>query len=287
MIAARVLRLLASVDFVNEPAENQWSANDTTHALASPPIAAGHRYDALVTSAIKAPKFLRETKYREPTEPTDTFLQYANQTKLPFFEYLQSIPPLLNNFNLFMGHTMGAREYWHEWYDIERRLLDNFDSSHSSALLVDVGGGKGHDLNAFDAAFGKSPRSYEGQLMGHDFFLEQPAKGARGYFLHHVLHDWSDKYCLLILQNLRTAMVPGYSKLLIHELILPNNGATEIQARFDLVMMTLGGGMERSKTQWTNLLEDAGFCNIVFHEHFDHDGIVEAEASENTVPFTG
>jgi hypothetical protein len=47
-------------------------------------------------------------------------------------------------------------------------------------------------------------------------------------------------------------MIPGYSKLLVHELILPNTGAAEIQARFDLVMMTLNGGMERSNS--TNIL---------------------------------
>ena len=72
-------------------------------------------------------------------------------------------------------------------------------------------------------------------------------------------------------------MTPGYSKLLIHELILPNTGAAEIQARYDLVMMTFNGGMERSKAQWSKLLEEAGFVNITFWEHFDHDGIVEAE----------
>jgi hypothetical protein len=72
-------------------------------------------------------------------------------------------------------------------------------------------------------------------------------------------------------------MVPGYSKLLIHELILPDTGAAEIQARFDLVMMTFNGGMERSKSQWTKLLNDAGFVNITLWEHLDHDGIIEAE----------
>lgn len=72
-------------------------------------------------------------------------------------------------------------------------------------------------------------------------------------------------------------MSPGYSKLLIHELILPDIGATEIQARFDLVMMTFNGGMERSRTQWTKLLQEAGFTNIKLWEHYDHDGIIEAE----------
>jgi hypothetical protein len=42
--AARILRLLASTDIVDELAHNQWAANDMTHAMAAPPIAAGHRF---------------------------------------------------------------------------------------------------------------------------------------------------------------------------------------------------------------------------------------------------
>jgi hypothetical protein len=76
-------------------------------------------------------------------------------------------------------------------------------------------------------------------------------------------------------------MKPGYSKLLIHDLILPDTGSAEIQARFDLVMMTFNGGMERSKSQWAELLGKAGFCNIKLWEHFDHDGIIEAEVTFN------
>lgn len=146
------------------------------------------------------PKFLRETKYNLPTEPTDTLGQYAHQTRLPVFEYLQSIPSLFSDFNLFMGNTMGAREYWHEWYDVEGRLLAGFDASRGSALLVDVGGGKGHDLQSFYDAFGNPSWKDQRQLvlqdlghllesvpdeslppavekMAHDFFTEQPVKG--------------------------------------------------------------------------------------------------------------
>lgn len=91
------------------------------------------------------------------------------------------------------------------------------------------------------------------------------------------MHDWSDKYCHQILKSIRAAMRPGYSKLLLHQLILPDFGANEMQARYDLVLMTHNSGMERSKTQWSKLLEDVGFVNIKFFEHFDHDGIIEAE----------
>ena len=95
---------------------------------------------------------------------------------------------------------MGAREYWHEWYDVEGSLLADFDTSRGSTLLVDVGGGKGHDLQAFHAAFGKPGWADQRMLvlqdlphvvnaipdgelpssvlkMPHDFFTEQPVKG--------------------------------------------------------------------------------------------------------------
>jgi hypothetical protein len=153
-----------------------------------------------VSSAIKAPKYLRESKYKAPSEPTDGFVQYANQTKHNIFEYLQSMPPLFQDFNLFMGNTMGAREYWHDWYDVQGRLLSGFESSAGPTLLVDIGGGKGHDLVAFDSTFSKGDKSYDGQLvlqdlpqvlddvaedqlsskiqkMTHDFFEDQPVKG--------------------------------------------------------------------------------------------------------------
>jgi hypothetical protein len=41
---ARVLRLLAAVDFVENPALDTWAANETTWAMASAHIAAGHRF---------------------------------------------------------------------------------------------------------------------------------------------------------------------------------------------------------------------------------------------------
>lgn len=110
------------------------------------------------------------------------------------------MPSLMHDFNLFMGNTMGARQYWHEWYDVQGHLLSGFDPSQSSALLVDIGGGKGHDLQAFDKTFGEPswqgasrlvlqdlppvldavpenglPESIE--RMAHDFFNEQPVKG--------------------------------------------------------------------------------------------------------------
>ena len=62
------------------------------------------------------------------------------------------------------------------------------------------------------------------RFMEHDFFTEQPVKGADVYFLRLVLHEWSDKYCVKILQNLVQALTPG-ALIIVSELILPQPGA--------------------------------------------------------------
>lgn len=135
-----------------------------------------------------------------PENPRDGFIQYAHQTKLHVFEYLDSLPPLLRDFHLFMGNTMGAREYWHDWYDVRGRLLEGFDSSKNQAVLVDIGGGKGHDVKSFYSAFMEASTEQERKLilqdlphvieaipdnelppavvkMSHDFFKEQTVRG--------------------------------------------------------------------------------------------------------------
>ena len=272
-----------------------------------------YRWDFVINAAIKAPQFLREVGHRSPSEPTDGLVQYAHHTKLNAFNLLFSQPNLLRNFNQFMGNTMGARHYWVDWYPVEERLL-NGSRPDGAALLVDVGGGKGHDLQAFYTKYPRQtglvlqdqPHALDKitaesldpsvKRMVHDFFKEQPIKGslqtcttvltrgsanehtgARAYFLHHILHDWSDKYCLEILKHLRAAMEPRYSILLIHDLILPNKGATAYQAIFDMTMMTFNSGMERSQTQWEQLLDQAGFEVVKFWiDDEDADGIVEA-----------
>jgi len=295
LMLTRILRLLASVGFVHEISQNLWGATPTTKAMATSTVAAGHRFvwDILITSAIQAPKFLREAGHCCPTEPTNGFIQYAQQTKYNVFDFLNSKPSLLTDFNNFMGNTMGARQYWVDWFPVEDHLLAQFNPE--TTLLVDVGGGKGHDLQAFHASYpgrGKlvlqdlpqalnsiEKELYPGvELMVQDFFKKQQVQGARAYFLHHILHDWADKYCLTILKHLHDAMTPSYSKLLIHELILPDCGATVFQTIYDMTMMTFNGGMERSRTQWTRLLEEAGFEVVKFWvQDEDADGIIEAE----------
>ncbi|KAL9092895.1 MAG: hypothetical protein Q9165_004313 [Trypethelium subeluteriae] len=57
------------------------------------------------------------------------------------------------------------------------------------------------------------------KFQEHDFFLEQPVKGADVYFFRWVLHNWSDKYCKKILRALIPALKVG-SRVIIYEIVL-------------------------------------------------------------------
>lgn len=104
--------------------------------------------------------------------------------------------------------------------------------------IVDVGGGKGHvmisigrrypraDLrfivqdfaSAVDTGREECPAdlSHKFEWAALDFLAgEQPVKRAAAYFLRHILHDWSDRYCARILKPIVAAMEPSVSRLLV------------------------------------------------------------------------
>jgi hypothetical protein len=146
--------------------------------------------------------FLEKTSWKNPSEPRNGFFQYANNTQLHLFEYLASQPALFADFNLFMGAVGGSQPSWWEWYDVPGRLLAGFTSD---VLLVDVGGGQGHEVQGFHEQFGKGklvlqdlPRVIDGIAEGaldssimriaNDFFADQPVKGE--FILALYRRDW-------------------------------------------------------------------------------------------------
>ena len=107
--------------------------------------------------------------------------------------------------------------------------------------------------------------------------------GARIYYYAHILHDWSDEECARILRQAKPAMEPGYSKILLSEVILPDTGCSLLQAGLDIQMMGMHAGMERTRAQWTRLLEGEGFRIVKFWmaPGGDGQGIVEAELEDS------
>ncbi|KAI0514347.1 putative O-methyltransferase [Xylaria bambusicola] len=298
LLIIRILRPMAAIGFVKEAGQRKWTATPLTFAMATEEIASGHRMvgEMIVGAASQAPKYFKEAGYQCPTDPHDGLMQYAFRTKLTTFEFFKSMPEIFNDFNMFMGNTMGARHYWVDWFPVQDILLDG--ATNGSPLLVDVGGGKGHDVVSFHTRYPHQGRlvlqdlesvieSIEGldsaiEVMEYNFFTEQPVEGARAYFYHHILHDWSDSNCLDILKRVKKAMTPGYSRLLIHEMIIPEEGASAFHAVLDMTMMAFNAAMERTERQWIELMERAGLkvVKVWAPPQNDGDGIIEVVLEE-------
>lgn len=53
-------------------------------------------------------------------------------------------------------------------------------------------------------------------------------------------------------------MTPGYSMLLLNEMVVPNKGASLLAAQRDFVMMSVLGAMERTENHWRVMAAKAG-----------------------------
>lgn len=53
-------------------------------------------------------------------------------------------------------------------------------------------------------------------------------------------------------------MTPGYSKIILNELVLPNQKCSLIAAQVDITMMACLAATERSERQWHEVVGSAG-----------------------------
>ena len=254
------------------------------------------RFDDGISAVVKLPEFLRNTGFKNPTRSTECAWQLAMNTGLSFFDWLKEHPERLRNFNTTMTGRSQFVNPWFHVFPVKEKLTPESPADSEPVLLVDVGGGKGHDLLAFKQYLGRmeapgrfvlqdlpeTVKDIDGQsngieVMAHDFFDTQPVIDARAYYLHQILHDWSDDDCRRILRRLAAAMVKGKSRLLIHENVLPDINVPHMQALIDIHMMTLMGAMERSNQQWHALLESAGFSIVeIWHLGGKSGSLIEA-----------
>ena len=94
------------------------------------------------------------------------------------------------------------------------------------------------------------------ERIGGSFF-EQAMPAADTYLLKHILHDWDDAHCKTILENIKAGMPEG-AKLLIVEMVVPDEIAPGPAPWMDLNMMVLLAGKERTAAQYEALLRSAG-----------------------------
>ncbi|KAJ5163998.1 Winged helix-turn-helix transcription repressor DNA-binding [Penicillium coprophilum] len=278
ILLGRLMKHLAAMGTITETGYNEYCPTGLSKVLTV------ERYsDAFplmtrrFTKGIMAlPAFLKKNKYQNPTCPTDTAFQMGYETDMGFFGHVQKEPITAKQFNNHMSVYAQGRVRWMDpgFYPVQEQLVDGVTIGKDDVLLVDVGGSFGHDLSDFRRKWPGAPGRLVLQdlpevvvsvkdlhpsieVTGHDFFTEQPVKGARAYYMHSVLHDWPDELCRKILANTVAAMRPGYSKVLVNENVIPDTGAYWETTSLDLIMMEIGSG-ERTERQWHSLLESVG-----------------------------
>ncbi|KAJ9400234.1 hypothetical protein DTO282F9_2702 [Paecilomyces variotii] len=296
----RFFRLLAAFNVVEETREDRFKPTLFSLAIGdeSTKVRAalqGGTYQ-FIPAGHNLSKYLAKISYREPTDAKANNYSDSDPDGLNFFGRLQRSPAHYETFTGYMEGWTAWKTPWTTVYNTEK-LLEDANISASSPLVVDVGGNTGIDLSYVLA---KHPDLPAGSLvlqdlpevianvkvdkrikaMTHDFFFPQPVQGSRAYFMHAVLHDWPDDKAKQLLSNTRDAMVKGYSKLFIYEVVLPPTGASVSQATMDVGMMSLLSASERTQSAWERLLGDAGLKIIkIWPDPQECEMLIEAEVA--------
>ncbi|KAF4633303.1 hypothetical protein G7Y89_g4822 [Cudoniella acicularis] len=215
-------------------------------------------------------------KWPGSEEPNHTGFQLAEGTDLRLFDIIVKDPKRRQQAAECFAFAHSGSEY------SIRHLLENFEwGVAAEGLLVDVGGGAGtaaieiaRYLSKIKCVVQDLPEVVAGavvpedlqlgerlRFMAHDFFQDQPLRGADIYHLRWILHDWSDKYALKILQRLIPALKSG-AKILVSDICLsPPCVLTPYQERSartqDMVMKQVQNAKERDAEEWATLFKQA------------------------------
>ncbi|KAL8705630.1 MAG: hypothetical protein Q9201_001267 [Fulgogasparrea decipioides] len=302
LLITRIMRLVTWAGVCDEVGERQYRATEATHLITTPGLAGGekHHYDlffpvgAILVDYMKKTGFPQFPKRPEQQSPFETVF------KMGFFEFFANNEEQRKYLDDYMAVRRKGLSSWHEVFPIASQLVPGFNTDDPGAvLLVDVGGGFGHELRSFHEAHpdtsgrliiqdlpvmmekfgGKAPPGTE--IMTYDFFTPQPVKGARAYYFRNICHDWPDEACQKFLTNTAKAMSKGYSRLLIDEYVLPDTGAPIRGSSMDFLMMCFCSGIERTRRQWEVLLEACGLEIVkVWGGRTDYEQVIEAKLKD-------
>ncbi|OQU95647.1 hypothetical protein CLAIMM_01829 [Cladophialophora immunda] len=292
----RVMRSCVALRLFEEGGTRTYRSTSVSSYLAADKQmsnAAKFMWDVIGKAVLHLPEYLVQTDHRMPLgRPGVWELAYGKDTD--FFSMISKDPKLMQQFHDMMAVQRYQRPDWFDIYPVEEMVIRGFDPSVGDALLVDIGGSRGHELKKFKGRFphakGKliledllevvdlSPYTEADGItkIGHDFFSDQLIKGARVYYMRSILHDWDDDKAQKILCNIVPAMRRGYSRLLINDWVIPDKGAALYPCLQDINMMALFSAMERSESHFRKLLESVGLQLINVWGSPTHERCVEA-----------
>ncbi|GII61739.1 hydroxyneurosporene-O-methyltransferase [Sphaerisporangium krabiense] len=261
----RVLRTLGGVGVVKAVAPDTYALTDAGTLLTEG--AEGSMRTALLSNMDPV---LATATGELLTETVRTGRSAFKERHGVLYDYLSKNPELGLIFNDFMTNRA---------LPMARGVTERYDFS-GIGTLADIGGGRGHFLAAVlranpalrgvllelphvlpDAreAFEEWGLGDRCEFVAGDFFSAVPA-GADAYLLGSVVHNWDDSDALRILTTVRAAM-PDHGRLLLVEIVVPDDDTPHYGKDLDIRMMGLfGQGRERSRSEHGALLEKAGMA---------------------------
>ncbi|GAB7344052.1 hypothetical protein MBLNU457_1969t2 [Dothideomycetes sp. NU457] len=290
LLIVRLMRVLSTTGFIEEVGVSEYASNAVTrHAVTPGAIGAlKHHYDLDMAMGGRLVEYMRRA-------PDKTIYQFAGepqgcQTLFDFTHGHATIFGLISSdtdkgreqkkaFDEYMAakRPPASMKQWFETYPVVSKFSDA-KADADSVLIVDVGGGPGQELVGLKQAHPQLPGRYVLQdlpitldrisasspmmdgieKMPYDFFIRQPVRGARAYFMRDIMHNWSDAKCTLILRNIADAMDCEYSTLLIDQYVLPSTHADLRAAEMDILMLLHTSGLQRTVPIWEKLFAGAG-----------------------------
>ncbi|PVH79658.1 o-methyltransferas-like protein [Cadophora sp. DSE1049] len=230
--------------------------------------------DEYLTSKLHFAMFFKKNGWQNPTSPTNNPYTFTHRTNgKTMWEFMAQFPDRTEAFNAAMQAQTAGLGWIVGIFPFEAEL-SKVPTDDETVLVIDIGGGRGQAtveirtltkeikgrviLQDLPDVVNEISEPLPGiELMKYNFFEPQPVKGALIYYIRRCLHDWPDADCIKILKNIAAAMDASTSRLVISEVIIPEQGVDLETVWSDLTMMTFAG-CERTLQQWEALLDAAG-----------------------------
>lgn len=191
-------------------------------------------------------------KYGESGEQNETAFSLTNGTDLGIYQFLAQHPERARCFGAAMRYFT-KDEGWNL-----RHIVAGFDWTsidYPGAIVADMGGGQGSVSQALAKATknikfvvldlpgtveqGRAalPKELDGRIefVAHDFFTEQKTltKTPEVYLFRWIFHNWSEGYCVKILQNLIPSLNKG-TRVIVYEHVLSEEPVTRFTEKMSL-----------------------------------------------------
>jgi hypothetical protein len=266
----RLLRALASIGLLNEGQNNKFSITSQGELLRKdhPQTLRGI---ALLEEGEEHYAIWKHLPAMIKDGQQDAFVREYDHK---IFEHTHRNPEYAEVFNHAMSSYSASQTAW----VLEALAAYDFSKIHH---ICDIGGGHGHLISNLLLKYPhmkgsvlelksttKNKHLLLAPKLGVDdrcvyvdgnMFSEVPSADA--YIMKMILHDWNDDECVKILSNIhRSSDQDG--KVFIAEHLIPDPETPHFSKLFDIHMMCVASGRERTVDEYSALLERAGWKYI-------------------------